>query len=123
MKQARRPSDAKADALNLENYTRHIFLCTGDSCRRREENLELWDHLKARLKANGLARGDQAPVFRSKSECLRVCCEGSIAVVYPEGTWYRDLDKAALDRVIDEHLQNGRPVPDFILKTNQACKK
>jgi len=29
-------------------------------------------------------------VLRTKADCLRVCTSGPIAVVYPDGTWYRD---------------------------------
>ena len=80
---------------------RHIFLCVGPTCCTPEQGAEVWAHLKARLKQvyPDLA---QAPVYRTKASCLRI--------VYPEGTWYRGLDLAAIDRVIDEHLIGGRPV-------------
>jgi (2Fe-2S) ferredoxin len=53
-------------------------------------------------------------VLRTKVDCLRVCEQGPIAVVYPEGTWYRELDRAAMDRIVEEHLIGGRPVPDLM---------
>ena len=53
-------------------------------------------------------------VLRTKADCLRICEQGCVAVVYPEGTWYARLDEEKLDRIIDEHLVGGKPVEDLI---------
>lgn len=121
-----------AEALSIPRARRHIFLCadqTNPKCAPREETHELWVHLKARLKKLGITSApptwqgteDYSPVepgngtvLRSKVDCLRICEQGCIAVVYPEGTWYANLDREKLDRVIDEHLVGGRPVEDLI---------
>ncbi len=49
-----------------------------------------WDYLKRRLREMGLADADGG-VLRTKADCLRVCVDGPIAVVYPEGTWLSGL--------------------------------
>ena len=38
-------------------------------------------------------------VLRSKVDCLRICEQGPICVVYPEGTWYAGLTIEDLDRI------------------------
>jgi (2Fe-2S) ferredoxin len=62
--------------------------------------------------ATPVERGEGS-VLRSKVDCLRICEQGAICVVYPEGTWYANLDRESLDRIIDEHLAGGRPVEEL----------
>ena len=115
-----RPSNKKALALNITGYHRHILLCTGPKCCSEEQGLQLWAYLKASLDRLGLANTPGAPVFRSKVGCLRICSDGPIAVVYPEGAWYRLLDEDAIDRIIKEHIIDGHIVQDYLLAVNEG---
>lgn len=99
----------------MHYYQRHIFFCCNQRgadairpCCNDGGGEAMRAHAKARVKELGL--DGPGGVRVNRAGCMDRCEEGPVAVVYPEGVWYRYATREDVDEIVAEHLRDGRPV-------------
>jgi (2Fe-2S) ferredoxin len=92
----------------------HLFLCssfrtTGEPkgvCHKKGGDLMQY------LQTEVGDRGIDAVV--STTGCLNVCEKGPVLIVYPNAWWYKEVDEAKVDAILDA-LEQGSAVEELLL--------
>ena len=100
-------------ALRMDPYSRHVIVCTGSYCSPDRRGRALYARLAELLQREDLLFGPTR-VKRGETPCLGVCAGGPIVVVYPEGIWYGGVTPELLERIVVEHLRDGRVVDEAV---------
>jgi bidirectional [NiFe] hydrogenase diaphorase subunit len=97
-----------------QQFKHRLFYCSAAGCVSCGSQA-IRETLKKSLQQNNLAA--QCEVIGTG--CMGLCGEGPLVKVDPDGTLYQRVDEATAQRIVDEHLVQGKPVADHVVDTSQ----
>ena len=109
----------------MVRVSHHLLLCATPTkalcCPDPELGAASWARLKQLVRELGLEDPalEQGIVLRTKADCLRICAEGPILLIWPDGVIYGGVTAERLERIIKEHVVGGVPIEDWVVGRNQ----
>ena len=100
----------------------HLLLCATPAkalcCPDPALGAASWDTLKRLVREWGLEDPDRPEgiVLRTKADCLRICAEGPVLLIWPDGIVYGGVSPERIERILREHLIEGTPIEPWIVK-------
>ncbi|MEJ6584762.1 MAG: (2Fe-2S) ferredoxin domain-containing protein [Synechococcus sp. ChBW.bin.23] len=106
-----------------QRISHHLLLCatpTKAKCCDPESGAASWNALKRQVRELDLENPSRAQgiVLRSKADCLRICDQGPILLVWPDGTWYGGVTPERIRSILQQHIIQGQPIEEWVLKTS-----
>lgn len=95
-----------------QNYD--VMVCAGTGCVSSGSE-KIREKLEKEVKKKKL--DNKIRIFRSG--CFGFCKMGPVIVVYPDKTFYCQVEEDDIERIVNEHLVNGEPVRDKLYKSSE----
>ena len=95
-------------------YRSTVLVCGGTGCTS-SGSIQVMDNLKEEIKKHGLA--EEVEVVQTG--CHGLCALGPIVIVYPDATYYANVQPEDAAEIVAEHLLKGRPVERLIYREEE----
>ena len=109
----------------MSRVSHHLLLCATPTkalcCPDPELGAASWARLKQLVRDLGLEDPDREEgiVLRGKADCLRICAEGPILLIWPDGVIYGGVTAERIERILREHVIGGVPIETWVVGRNQ----
>lgn len=112
-----------------QRVSHHLLLCATPSkalcCPDPAAGAASWEALKRLVRELGLENParPEGIVLRTKADCLRICAEGPVLLIWPDGVVYQGVTAERIERILREHLIKGMPIERWIRSRYQLNPK
>lgn len=103
--------------MNKPKY--HVFVCTSSRINGQQkgfcfqkDSVGIVQSFMEEIENNDLTDD----VMVTNTGCLGICDKGPIVIVYPEGTWYREVSAEDVPEIVESHFVNGQKVERLEIK-------
>ncbi|APH05063.1 (2Fe-2S) ferredoxin domain-containing protein [Bacillus weihaiensis] len=95
---------------NLSETKHHVLICNGSSCMRKggEEATQAFRDEITKLDLD-------STIHTTRTRCNGRCKDACVAIVYPEGTWYKGLTPELSREIVQQHLVKGEIVEEAVI--------
>lgn len=93
----------------MDPYSRHVFICQGNDCSQKGS-----EEVREEFRRVLIEKKLYSSVKVNKSGCFDQCDYGINLVIYPEGTWYCNVDKKAVKQIVEKHIVGGEVVSNLL---------
>ena len=107
---------------------RHVFVCTGKSCSKVGA-ADVKAEFERILEAKGIRQGKESKgrnpmgeVVLTECGSVGFCSIGVAVLIYPEGTWYGQVQPEDVPEIIEQHVENGSVVKRLALIEMPECQ-
>ena len=100
----------------------HLLLCATPAkalcCPDPAVGAASWNTLKRLVRELGLEDSNRSEgiVLRTKADCLRICAEGPVLLIWPDGLVYGGVTPERIERIVREHVIGGEPIHPWIIQ-------
>ncbi|MCQ6279443.1 ferredoxin [Bacillus sp. EB600] len=95
---------------NLIGTKHHVFICNGSSCMRKggEEATQAIRNEITHLDLDTM-------IHTTRTRCNGRCKDAPVVIVYPEGTWYKEVTQEVGSKIVQQHLASGSILEDNVI--------
>ncbi|TYR80622.1 (2Fe-2S) ferredoxin domain-containing protein [Priestia megaterium] len=95
---------------NLNGTKHHVLICNGSSCMKKggEEATQAIREKVSEMDADSV-------IHTTRTRCNGRCKDAPVAIVYPEGIWYKQVTPGLAHQIVEEHLVNGNVISEMVI--------
>ncbi|MDD2494399.1 MAG: NADH-quinone oxidoreductase subunit NuoF [Tissierellia bacterium] len=99
-------------------FRSHVLICGGTGCTSSKSDL-IKKRFEEKIKEVNLENEVQVV----GTGCFGLCAVGPIVIVYPEGSFYSEMNVDKVDEIVEEHLLKGRIVKKYLFEESAQDEK